>query len=357
MNASQSKIERKLTTIMAADAAGYASAMDADEVGTLEALRAARGVFAGFIERHNGRIANTAGDGLIAEFPSVVEAVQCAIEVQRELGHNGQGGNLRFRIGIHLGDVILDGDDLLGEGVNLAARLQTMAEPGGVLVSQQVYDQVHSKLTVGFEYLGERRPKNYSEDVPVYCVSFGDEKPQPASIFGRNASKAPPPAENTRRERREPAEGTAELTDDEGLRQRVVRHAMILGVVWIGLVVINLVTSADYFWARWPRPCHAGGHRHGSRAASGWQPRQRPHHPLWRDHRNAAADQSLYMVRHAVGDLAHRRHHHCRDNQTHQRKGMRRARFAPRRPYFLVAALHFPCAHHCPVFMHFSQFA
>ena len=255
MNATQSTIERKLTTIMAADAAGYASAMDADEVGTLEALRASRAVFARFIERHNGRIANTAGDGLIADFPSVVEAVQCAIEVQRELGQNGQGGNLRFRIGIHLGDVIVDGDDLLGEGVNLAARLQTMAEPGGVLVSQQVYDQVHSKLTVGFEYLGEKRPRNYAEDVPVYCVSFGDEKPSSAGLFGRSATRAARQDEKKQPHREPPAEpfaAGAAAGDEDGLRDRVIGHAKILGVVWAGLVVINLATSAGYFWAIWP---------------------------------------------------------------------------------------------------------
>ena len=103
-------------------------------------------MFQTFISRHHGRIANTAGDGLIAEFPSVVEAVQCAIEVQRELASDEQSG-LRFRIGVHLGDVLVDGDDLLGEGVNLAARLQSMAEPGGILISQQVYDHVQKKLS------------------------------------------------------------------------------------------------------------------------------------------------------------------------------------------------------------------
>ncbi|MCP4315858.1 MAG: adenylate/guanylate cyclase domain-containing protein [Hyphomicrobiales bacterium] len=253
MTATQSTIERKLTTILAADAAGYSSAMDADEVGTLEALRAAREVFSKFITRHNGRIANTAGDGLIAEFPSVVEAVQCAIEVQRELGDNGHGGSLRFRIGIHLGDVIVDGDDLLGEGVNLAARLQTMADPGGVLVSQQVYDQVHSKLTVGFEYLGERRPKNFSEDVSVYCVSFADDKHK--GFFGRNAKEPRHPADKQTPKRPERpqsvAADTGNVTDIEALREKVIRHAKILGAVWIGLLAINLATSG-IFWAQWP---------------------------------------------------------------------------------------------------------
>ena len=166
------EFQRKLTTILAADAEGYSRAMATDEPGTIADLRASRSVFSRFIERHGGRIANTAGDGLIAEFSSVVEAVQCAVEVQSELQGRSVGA-LRFRIGIHLGDVIIDGADLLGDGVNLAARLQTMAEPGGILISRQVYDQVHGKLTVGFQHLGERQARNMPEEVDVYRVSVG----------------------------------------------------------------------------------------------------------------------------------------------------------------------------------------
>jgi len=191
-----SEVQRKLTTILAADAEGYSRVMEADEVLAFAALQAARSVFSKFIERHHGRIANTAGDGLIAEFPSVVEAVQCAIEVQNELGgrRNDPGGALHFRIGIHLGDVMVDGDDLLGEGVNLAARLQTMAKPGGVLLSQQVYDQVHAKLSVGFDYLGEKRPKNFSEDVAVYSVSLGKKQRKRG---GKNQSERKAPSFRT----------------------------------------------------------------------------------------------------------------------------------------------------------------
>ena len=167
--------------------------MDTDEVSTFGALRAARSVFSRFIERHHGRIVNTAGDGLIAEFPSVVEAVQCAIEVQQELGDASRDSQnaLRFRIGIHLGDVMIDDTDLLGEGVNLAARLQTMAEPGGVLISQQVYDQVQHKLSVGFEYLGEKRPKNFLEDVAVYRLSLGKKNSQTQPTPGPAPKHAP----------------------------------------------------------------------------------------------------------------------------------------------------------------------
>jgi adenylate cyclase len=219
-----SQVQRKLTTILAADAASYSAVMEADEVRTLEALRAARSVFAQFIARHHGRIANTAGDGLIAEFPSVVEAVQCAVEVQRELAHADSG--LRFRIGVHLGDVLVDGDDLLGEGVNLAARLQSMADPGGILISQQVYDQVQKKLSVGFHYLGEKHPKNFAESVNVYSVG--------------EAAGAP---DRQGKERRAAPAGSK--------RAKFIAAAQRWGVILAVLLVLDLMTG-EGFWVQWP---------------------------------------------------------------------------------------------------------
>ena len=152
-------IVRKLTTILAADVEGYSRLMAADERATLQALRASSAVFGRLIERHGGRIANTAGDGLLADFPSVVEAVHCAVEVQRELAMAAApperaAATLRFRIGIHLGHVLVDGGDLFGEGVNLAARLQSIAAPGGILISEPVYQQVRTKVAIGFDDLG-----------------------------------------------------------------------------------------------------------------------------------------------------------------------------------------------------------
>lgn len=233
-----SKVQQKLTTILAADAEGYSRAMERDEVSTLGVLRAARCVFAKFIERHDGRIVNTAGDGLIAEFPSVVEAVQCAIEVQNELvshNHNREGG-LRFRIGIHLGDVMIDGSDLLGEGVNLAARLESMAEPGGVLISQQVYDQVQHKLSVGFEYLGEKQPKNFAENVSVYSLSLGKKSRSPA-----RAVRKVRPIRNSDFANPEP----------EDLRIRSIRLAKLFGAILLMLVLVDLATGTP-FRAHWP---------------------------------------------------------------------------------------------------------
>lgn len=230
------KVQRKLTTILAADAEGYSRAMETDEVGALVALRAARKVFTRFINRHEGRVVNTAGDGLIAEFPSVVEAVQCAIEVQQELSSFSSKGALRFRIGIHLGDVMVDGDDLLGEGVNLAARLESMAETGGILISRQVYDQVQHKLSVGFEYLGEKRPKNFAENVSVYRLSHSKRQ--------SNTVQAKPRPEPTR-----PA--SALIAEAEDFRERLLRHTRLLSILWLLLLAIDIFTGSP-FWAHWP---------------------------------------------------------------------------------------------------------
>ena len=255
-----SKIERKLTTILAADAEGYSRRMEADEVGTFAALHKARAVFAKFIERHNGRIANTAGDALIADFPSVVEAVACAIEVQQELGegHDTPGGELPFRIGIHLGDVIIDGEDLLGEGVNLAARLQAMADPGGILVSRQVYDHVGNKLTVGFEYLGEKRPKNFSDDVSVYRVSSGKNTGK-HQVFKPDTRMKPTPQE-TKKPMPE-------------LRNRVLRQAKIVGLLGFAFIVMDLMSGNGSF-AIYPIIVMAT--LLGWRAAPLWETESRP---------------------------------------------------------------------------------
>ncbi len=255
-------IERKLTTILVADAVGYSKAMAADEAAALTALRSARAIFARLIERHRGRIFNKAGDGLLAEFASVVEAVQCAVEAQRELaGRNAAPGATKFRIGVHLGDVMVDGDDLFGDGVNLAARLESMAEPGGVLISQPVYDQVHGKLELGFEYLGQRRPKNLGAEVPVYQVALGDAargwaRHADARHKGRRAEAAsarPRDRESVRHASGDDRAAGPAL-DEQGKAAGWVRlryHAKVLGAAWLGLVAIDVFTGGGA-WAHWP---------------------------------------------------------------------------------------------------------
>src|ERR1700730_14467343 len=193
------KVRRRLTTLLCADVEGYSRLMEADEAGTLATLRRYRAAMATLMERHDGRIVNTWGDAVIAEFASVVEAVQCAVETQQELfGYNGglpEPRRMRFRIGIHLGDVMVEGDDVYGDGVNITARLQELAEPGGILISGPVYDQVHNKLSIGFEPLGEQSLKNVAHPVTGYRVLPGGapSRPQTPPELRRN-SPAPPEA-------------------------------------------------------------------------------------------------------------------------------------------------------------------
>ena len=180
------RIERKLTTILAADIAGYSRLMERDEAGTLERLRDCRRLLGGLVLRHRGRIANTAGDGVLAEFPSVVEAVRCAVEIQQELGARNAGlpddRRMAFRIGLNLGDVMVEGGDLFGEGVNVAARLQTLAEPGGILISGTVHDLVRGKLDIGYDWLGDRQVKNIDREIPVWRIRLGGEGAPDATI-------------------------------------------------------------------------------------------------------------------------------------------------------------------------------
>jgi len=175
MSSSAERVERRLAAIFAADVAGYSRLMSQDEVGTLRALAAHREIMDHFIAEHGGRIANTAGDSVLAEFPSLVDAVQCAVAVQERLAEANAGVAedrvLRSRIGVHVGDVMVRGGDLLGDGVNIAARLEQRAEPGGVCISGRVYEEVEGKLAVSFEDRGEQQVKNIARPIRVYALA------------------------------------------------------------------------------------------------------------------------------------------------------------------------------------------
>ena len=167
-------VRRKLAAILAADAFGYSRLMAADEEGTMRVLSAHRAVIDGIIEFHEGRIISTAGDSVLAEFGSPVEAVRCAVEVQDALKTRNdslpEDQKLQFRIGVNLGDVMEKGADLLGDGVNVAARLESIAEPGGICVSSSIYDQISGKLDLGFVDIGDQSLKNIQRPIHVYRV-------------------------------------------------------------------------------------------------------------------------------------------------------------------------------------------
>jgi adenylate cyclase len=155
-------VERKLAAIFAADVEGYSRLMGRDEVGTLRTLTAYRIIIDRLIASHRGRIFNTAGDSLVADFASAVDAVQCAIQVQdaiaKENGDQLNAERMRFRIGVHVGDIMVQGQNLFGDAVNVAARLEALAEPGGICVSGAVRDHIGTNLSVGFVDLGPQRP-------------------------------------------------------------------------------------------------------------------------------------------------------------------------------------------------------
>ena len=183
-----SGVKRRLTCILAADAVGYSGQMGIDEEGTMRVLAAHRAVIDGIIAFHNGRILSTAGDSVLAEFASVVEAVRCAVEIQDALRTRNDAlpehRRMLFRIGVNLGDVMVKNDDLLGDGVNVAARLEGIAEPGGICISSSVYDQITGKLDLGFLDIGEQSLKNITRPIRVFRISG-------AGAPARAASPAP----------------------------------------------------------------------------------------------------------------------------------------------------------------------
>jgi TolB-like protein/class 3 adenylate cyclase len=167
-------VERKLSAIFAADIAGYSRLMGQDEVGTLARLRACREIMDRLIATHRGRIFNTAGDSVVVDFASAVDAVQCAVAVQaalgKEAGGQSAGEAMLFRIGIHVGDVIVEGANLFGDAVNVAARLEAVAAPGGICVSGTVRDQIGTKLPIDFTDLGEQQVKNIAQPIRAYQI-------------------------------------------------------------------------------------------------------------------------------------------------------------------------------------------
>ena len=169
-----SRVGRRLAAIVAADVAGYSRLMGLDEVGTARTLREHRKVTDALVERHGGRLVKSTGDGVLLEFPSVVDAVECAVAVQAVMAQRNDGvpvdRRMLFRIGVNLGDILIEGDDILGDGVNVAARLESIAEPGGICISSSAYDQVRSKIDVEFIDLGEQSLKNIVRPVRAYAV-------------------------------------------------------------------------------------------------------------------------------------------------------------------------------------------
>jgi adenylate cyclase len=184
-------MERKLAAILCADVYGYSRLMGDDEEATFRTLASHRRIIDGLIAQHHGRFVNSAGDSVLAEFASVVNAVQCAIEIQSTLKAENlcieENRRMEIRIGINLGDIIVDGEQIYGDGVNVAARLESLAEPGGICVSHTVHEQIGNKLALSYDDLGEQQVKNIAKPVRVLRLLLdGDPAQRKSSRFGRS---------------------------------------------------------------------------------------------------------------------------------------------------------------------------
>src|SRR5262245_59760268 len=195
----EDRVDRRLAAILAGDIAGYSRLMGLDEEGTLRQLKAHRKELVDpKITEHRGRIVKTTGDGMLVEFASVVDAVRCAVDIQRGMivrnVNVAPNKRIQFRVGINVGDIIIDGDDIYGDGVNVAARLEALADPGGIMVSRVVHDQVQDKLGFDFDDLGEQSVKNIARPVGVHRIHLTDQVPRPIApgdTVERAASERP----------------------------------------------------------------------------------------------------------------------------------------------------------------------
>jgi adenylate cyclase len=186
----QAHVERKLTAILSSDVVSFSRLMGQDDIGTAQALDISRNLIRTQVVQHGGRVVDAVGDNLLADFPSALDAVRCAVSVQQALADGSEPDpperRLQWRIGVNVGDVLIRGQEIAGDGVNIAARLEALAPPGGICISGTVYDQVEGKLALGYAFLGERSMKNIAKPVRVYRALL-----EPDAV-GKTVIEAPP---------------------------------------------------------------------------------------------------------------------------------------------------------------------
>ena len=248
-------VKRKLAAILSADAKEYSRLMRDDEAATVRTLTGYREMMTTLIRQHHGRVVDSPGDNVLAEFASVVDAVQGAVAIQKELKARNaklpENRRMMFRIGINLGDVIVEGERIYGDGVNIAARLEGLAEAGGVCISRTAYDQIEDKLPLGYEYLGEKTVKNIPKPVHAYRVLLEPEEAAPKvkkKKKGRRTERHSPPihlsvekgAEEKRRHRK------------SRHRTRFYRYLQVYLSVIGFLFIINMLTDRGTIWFHWP---------------------------------------------------------------------------------------------------------
>jgi len=264
----QEEFKRKLAAILSADVKEYSRLMREDETATIRTLTTYREVMTALIKQHHGRVVDTVGDNLLAEFASVVDAVQGAVAIQKEVKtRNAQlpeGRKMVFRIGINLGDLVVEGDRIYGDGVNIAARLEALADPGGICISRTAYDQIEDKLPLGYEYLGEKTVKNIVKPVRAYRVVFepGAERPGVDKAQHARRGKRHGKIKDRGKERRiKPGEGD-KPSEEERIKKRIKpkirdprnfhKHFKVYLSIIAFLFIINMLTAPGSLWFYWP---------------------------------------------------------------------------------------------------------
>ncbi len=253
--------KRKLAAIFSADVVEYSRLMREDEKATIQSLTAYRELMTELIKQHHGRVVDAVGDNLLAEFTSAVDAVQGAVAVQREIkASNAQlpeNRKMIFRIGINLGDLVVEGDRIYGDGVNIAARLEALADPGGICISKAIHEQIEDKLPLQYEYLGEKNVKNVVKPIRAYRVLF-----DPLDEAAR-AGRAETESRSNRNEKiasrnektpTKPGDNDKSIEAPRRFRDRNIfrKHLKIYAGVIVFFAMINIFTWHGIVWLHWP---------------------------------------------------------------------------------------------------------
>ena len=249
----QEELKRKLAAILSADVKEYSRLMREDEAATIQTVTEYRRVMTSLIDQHHGRVVDSVGDNMLAEFASVVDAVQGAVAIQKEVNARNarlpEDRKMLFRIGINLGDLVVNGDRIYGDGVNIASRLEGIADPGGICISRTAFDQIEDKLPLGYEYLGEKTVKNSPKPIRAYKVVF--ETPEKE----RGILKRKHKRRGKKSKRKQPAEPSKHPGDTRINLQNTklfYKHRWIYVGVIVLLFIINILTLPDFFWFHWP---------------------------------------------------------------------------------------------------------
>lgn len=249
----QEILKRKLAAILSADVKDYSRLMHEDEAATILTVTEYREVMRSLIEQHHGRVVDSVGDNLLAEFASVVDAVQGAVAIQKEVNARNarlpEERKMLFRIGINLGDLVVEGDRIYGDGVNIAARLEAIADPGGICISRTAYDQIEDKLPLGYEYLGEKVVKDSPKPIRAYKIVLEQPEKERGILKRRHKRRD----RKSRRQQHQETDRhpTATSSNWKDIKSFYQHRRIYAGVISL-LFIINILTWPGLFWFHWP---------------------------------------------------------------------------------------------------------